>query len=140
VGVAVSDRRIGKCVPVLQAFAWLDGATSVELDHLDILLHVLWQRPEQRDAVKVALASVNRGVAGEVRTICERLLDRYHAAKAGPNFAGEALQIAADIEQAGIEIKSKYGGKMPDRVKDRVRGYLGELRGAFEDCRKNAKI
>lgn len=139
-GVAVSDRRIGKCVRVLQAFAWLDGSPTVELDHLDILSHVLWQRPEHRDAVKAALGAVNRGMVGEVRAIVERLLDTYHKAKAGPDFGSHALDVAQQIEDAGKEIKTRYGGKIPDRLKDRVQGYLMELRGAFQDCKDSAKL
>ena len=50
-GVKPSDRRIFKCVSVVQAYAWLNGAEVVQPEHLEILTHVLWV--DQEEAAKV---------------------------------------------------------------------------------------
>jgi MoxR-like ATPase len=50
-GVRPSDRRIFKCVSILQAYAWLNDGVEVLPEHLDILQYVLWH--DQEEAVKV---------------------------------------------------------------------------------------
>ena len=137
-GIKLSDRRIGKCIRILQSFAWLDGSQSVEIDHIDCLRNVLWVRPEDRPTVETALGAINRGMIGEIRTIVERTLDLYQQAKAQPNFRDQALAVAAQIESSGRDIRDRFGGKVPDRVKVRAKGYLDELREAYEACKKAA--
>jgi MoxR-like ATPase len=137
-GIYVSDRRMAKCVRILQAFAWLDGSTVVEIDHVDFLKHVLWRRPEDKPAVETALGAINRGMIGEIRQIVERTIDLYQQAKSQPNFKDRALVVASQIEASGREIRDRFGGKVPDRVKERAKGYLAELREAYEDCKKAA--
>lgn len=133
-GIYVSDRRLAKCICILQAYTWLDGSTTVELDHLDVLRHVLWRRPEDKPAVETALGAVNKGMIGEIRAIVERLLDMYQQAKGCHDFADTALEVAAQIQRGGKEIRDRFGGKVPERVKERARGYLEELREAHVDC------
>jgi MoxR-like ATPase len=137
-GIYVSDRRMAKCVRILQAFAWLDGSPAVEIDHVDFLKNVLWRRPEDKQAVETALGAINRGMIGEIRQIVERTLELFQQASAQPNFRDQALTVAAQIESAGREIRDRFGGKVPERVKVRAKGYLDELRGAYEACKKAA--
>lgn len=47
-GIIPGDRRLRKAVRVVQAYAWLNGAQSVEPDHLEILAHVLWDDPAEQ--------------------------------------------------------------------------------------------
>jgi MoxR-like ATPase len=139
-GIYVSDRRMAKCVRILQSFAWLDGSPTVELDHLDFLRNVLWRRPEDKPAVETALGSVNKGMIGEIRVIVERLLDAYHAAKSQSDFADRASGLCEQMEVGGREIKDRFGGKVPDRVKERAKGYLSELREAYDACKAAANL
>lgn len=52
-GVYPGDRREFKAVGVVQAAAWLDGATEVKREHLGVLVDVLWDSPDEQPA-KVA--------------------------------------------------------------------------------------
>jgi len=139
-GIKVSDRRAGKLYAVMQAFAWLDGSSTVELDHIDCLRHVLWRRPEDKPAVETALGTVNKGMIGEIRTIVERLLDAYHAAKSQRDFAERASALCDQMEAGGREIKNRFGGKVPERVKERAKGYLLELKLAYDDCKASGQL
>jgi MoxR-like ATPase len=47
-GIFPGDRRERKAVGVVQAAAWLAGATEVEKDHLQVLADVLWDAPEEQ--------------------------------------------------------------------------------------------
>jgi MoxR-like ATPase len=127
VGVYVSDRRIGWCVEILRAVAWLDGADTVDVDHLDFLRHVLWKRPTDKPVVEAALATVDRGVIGEVRRICEAALAAYHERSAAPDWHRQAHATADRIAAAAQEIQERFRGKVPDRLAGRIRGYLAEL-------------
>lgn len=138
-GIYVSDRRLAKCVRILQAVAWLDGATAVELDHIDFLRNVLWRRPDDRPAVETALGAINKGMIGEIRVIVEKLLDAYGAAKAQTGFGQQALSMAEQLKTGAEEIRARFGGQIPERVKERARGYLAELKAAYEECLGVAK-
>jgi MoxR-like ATPase len=140
-GVYVSDRRARKCIRILQAYAWVTGSATVEIDHVDFLRDVLWRRPEDKPAVQTALGAVNRGMIGEIKVIVTRLLDMYHEAKGQADFPSRAARIAEQLDLGGREIKAKYGGRIPDAVKERAKGYLGELRSAYEHCKQvDAKL
>lgn len=49
-GIFPGDRRERKAIGVVQAAAWLQGATEVEKDHLEVLADVLWDSPEEQPA------------------------------------------------------------------------------------------
>lgn len=53
--ITLSPRRINKCLDLLRAEAWLDGAHQVATRHIMILTHSLWDDPSQRDDVTEAL-------------------------------------------------------------------------------------
>lgn len=47
-GIFPSDRRLYKLVNVCQAFTYLNGGSSVEPHHLEVLQHVLWDDPAEQ--------------------------------------------------------------------------------------------
>ncbi len=46
-GIKVGDRRIRKSVKVCRAAAWLDGADEVGVTHLEPLVDILWEDPNE---------------------------------------------------------------------------------------------
>ncbi len=149
VGVQTSDRRLGAALAVLRAHAWLQGDPEVGLDHLDALRPVLWQRPDQIPAVDAAIGSVDKGIIGEIRAICDAALGRYTEARkayvggswqdedARKAYTDQALDIAMELQRAGIDIRAKYSekGSVPERVRLRAREYLAELKSAFQQAK-----
>jgi MoxR-like ATPase len=47
-GIRVGDRRLRKSIMACQGYAWLNGATEVEPDHMEICEHVLWEDPAEQ--------------------------------------------------------------------------------------------
>lgn len=50
-GIVCSDRRQYKSVGILRAYAWLMGADSVGVEHMEVLQHVLWDDPQEQPKV-----------------------------------------------------------------------------------------
>lgn len=153
IGIEVSDRRLGQCLVILQAYAWIQGDTSVGPEHLDVLRHVLWRRPEDKAGVDAAIGAIDKGIVGEIRATIERALEPYYAARAAFNAAtgtwsNEAAKLAylqrcpaflPVFQQAGEEVKAKLGAGGSERVKLRAKEYLAELREAFVQARADCK-
>lgn len=152
VGVAVSDRTVGKLYGILRAFAWLDGASSAGLEHVECLRHVLWNDPAEIPAVESALGGVNKGVIGEIRAIVEDAVRPYHEARAGFGPAGwvsrearEAYErmcpeVMSRCVEASRVIRAKFGGNVPQRVRERAKEYMDELRLAHDTAKQDAKL
>jgi MoxR-like ATPase len=152
VGVAVSDRRLGQCIDVLRAYAWLCGDSEVGPEHVEILRNVLWHRPEEIPAVEAAIGAVDKGMMGEIRGLVEQALEPYHRLRAECDEQGhwksegaraaylaECVALQQRFQQTGMEIKSRFAN-VPARVQARAREYLKELQAAFEQCRDDAKL
>lgn len=154
IGVQVSDRRLGQCLVILQAYAWLQGDTSVGPEHLDVLRHVLWRRPEEKAGVDAAIGAIDKGIVGEIRATIERALEPYYTARAAFNattgaWSHESAKLAylqrcpaflPVFQQAGEEVKAKIAGTgNSERVKTRAKEYLAELREAFVQARADCK-
>jgi len=145
--INVSDRRIGQCLAVLQAWAWLEGETSVGPEHLDVLRHVLWYRPEDRPAVDAAIGAIDKGLIGEIRSIAEQALEPFYTARDGADAGPESLRayhngcpdFMVKLQEAAEKIKQRFGGQVPERVKVRSKQYLDELREAFKAAREDAQ-
>lgn len=54
-GITPSDRRLTRACSVARAYAWLNGSTIVQVDHLEILSHVLWDDPQEQPAKVAAI-------------------------------------------------------------------------------------
>lgn len=57
-GFEPSDRRFKECTRLLKAKALLDGREAVNQDDLDILSHVMWEKPENKQAVTSTVAKL----------------------------------------------------------------------------------
>lgn len=154
IGVEVSDRRLGQCLVILQAQAWLAGDSGVGTEHLDVLRHVLWQRPEQKSGVDAAIGAVDKGMVGEIRAIVERALEPWHTARsvfnaqsgewsseqAKKTYVERCPSFLPAFQRAAEDIKSRVGGKIPERVKVRAKEYMDELREAFVQAKQDSKL
>lgn len=50
--IVLSGRRTVSCLQLVRAKAWLDGASEAGVEHMEPLIHMLWERPEQAAAVE----------------------------------------------------------------------------------------
>lgn len=154
VGVQVSDRTSGKVVgKILKAYAWLDGADEVGVEHLECLRHVLWSDQSQIPAVEAALGTIDKGIVGEIRTIVEDATRDYYRLTAQRNADGSwnsaaaereyrlgATKLAVQLQEAGRSIQDRFGKGVPERVKRRAREYMSELKEAFNACKRDSDL
>jgi MoxR-like ATPase len=152
VGVSVSDRTVGKSFNILRAFAWLDGSSSVGLEHVECLRHVLWNDPAEIPSVEAALGGINKGIVGEIRAIVEEALRPYYQARseyvngawtserAREEYERQCPALMERCMEASKVIKSKFGGQVPARVRARAKEYMEELRAAHDTCKHDSKI
>lgn len=69
-GILPGDRRARKAVKVAKAAAWLDGASEVRVEHLEVLKHVLWEDPrDQVSKCAEIVARIANPMGHEVNTI-----------------------------------------------------------------------
>lgn len=62
VGMSMSPRRFNQAQYLAAARAWLDGAAEVRGEHLEPLVHSLWDQPDQeREVERIVLAVVSPG-------------------------------------------------------------------------------
>jgi MoxR-like ATPase len=106
-GYEPSGRRWRKLIRILQAEAVLDGCSQVEIEHIAIAAHCLWERPEQiPDVEKIVLGLANplqkkaldmlasiEGLAAEVETIIS-------ASDDDTDVAGPAMEIQKKIKRS----------------------------------------
>lgn len=70
-GVVVGDRRVRKAVKACAAYAWTQGASEVETDHLAILSDCLWVDPIEQPR---KVASIVRKIANPTGLIINGLM------------------------------------------------------------------
>jgi len=104
-GIHPGDRRLRKAVKAAQAFAWLNGATDVQPEHLEVLAHVLWEDPGEQP-VKAArvigrIANPVSGVVQELVLEAEKL-----AAGANPHDVVGAGKIVEGIRELYAKLKT----------------------------------
>ncbi len=88
-GLEFSPRRWKESLRILQAHAWLRGASKVEDRDIEILTHVLWNRPEERrEASKIIFSVMNPDIekALEIRDLAAEIHE--NAIKASNSAAG----------------------------------------------------
>jgi MoxR-like ATPase len=77
-GIQPGDRRQFKAVSAAQGFAYLNGATEVEPEHLEVLTHVLWDDPiEQPEKCASIIAKIANPSGMRVNGLlieCEQVL------------------------------------------------------------------
>lgn len=103
-GVRPSDRRIFKCVSVVQAYAWLNGAEDVQPEHLEVLQYILWNEHAEesakvRSVIMQIAAPVGMKVSGLISEI-EQVLGSVD-----PKDLGQAATAAAKLSEINKTLK-----------------------------------
>lgn len=128
-GVRGSDRRWGQLTEAVKAAAWYDGCDVAEVEHLNVLRHCLWQRPEDIARVNAVLATLDRGARTKCLEIIDEVLaawarrpsDRYQYLAAAPDYAARARTAAAKVQSIVRDSGSQ-------RLVNALRSKMDELR------------
>jgi MoxR-like ATPase len=120
-GVQPGDRRQFKAVAAAQGFAYLNGASRVEPEHLEVLQHVLWDDPtEQPRKVAQVIAKIANPVGMRVTGLLVEV-EQVLASTDVRNLAQAATAAAklADVEKSLAALK-------PDPRVERARAHVRE--------------
>ena len=125
-GVKPSDRRIFKCVSVVQAYAWLNDGVEVLPEHLDILQYVLWHDHEEfvkvRSVILQIAAPVGMKVNGLISEI-EQILSGVN-----PKDLGQSATAASKLSEIQKSLKLMKGHAKADAALTYVKEKITELR------------
>jgi len=132
-GISVTDRRLVQSLSIVQAAAWLDGATETDVEHLRPLRFVLWNTPDEIPFVEtkaLALANPIDREAMELLDVIQKISAEVEA----------AIRDDLDEErktQIGVEMHNKL-----DDIKDDLKSLISKASGSkrkspkVKECRK----
>jgi MoxR-like ATPase len=123
--IQASDRRYRQSLPLLQAYAYLDGEKEVYEKHLFFLEHVLWRDPAEHEQVRSTIRELLLGYEEEItellyesREIRDSALQPGRTsderARALIEFHTKLRNILTKVDQ--IMEKAKRMGRPLDRV------------------------
>ena len=103
-GVKPSDRRIFKCVSIVQAYAWLNGAEDVQPEHLEVLQHVLWNdHAEESAKVRSVILQIAAPVGMKVNGLISEI--EQVLSSVDPKDLGQAATAAAKLSEINKSLK-----------------------------------
>ncbi len=92
--IVASDRRYRQALPLVQAYALLNGRRQVEENDLFLLEHVLWREPGERPEVRAAIHHLLRGYEDRVKELLyqtQELRDYAHRQWENSELRGRAV-------------------------------------------------
>ena len=126
-GIQISGRRIVKLSKILKVVAWLEGATEVEVDHLEVLVHILWDKREQIKVVNRVVATLVNPLSLVAQDLEDKARDIYEMQPKGKDLEtadNQRIQRSLDplilqLEHIAKELKKqiKEAGKRGDSCK-----------------------
>ena len=126
-GILPGDRRQMKAVRSVQAFAYLEGATEVEPEHLQILCHVLWEDPaEQPEKVASVIAKVAAPVGMKANSLvfeAEEIVSRLN-----PGNLAEAAVAARKLCEIEKQLQALGNHPKAAKARDLVRGQIRKIK------------
>ena len=102
-GVKPSDRRIFKCVSVVQAYAWLNDGVEVLPEHLEILQHVLWGDHEEAAKVRSVIMQIAAPIGMKVNGLISEI--EQVLSSVDPKDLGQAATAAAKLSEINKTLK-----------------------------------
>jgi len=107
-GIQVSDRKWVQAMSVVRAYAYLNGRTQVETEDLEVLENVLWDRPEQRKAVRSLVSKVSNPIGEKVMKITDAVQSVFAELKKDRNKIGDASNKIKGAVRQLEELHKKY--------------------------------
>lgn len=123
--ITVSDRRLGQCLTIVRANAWMDGRNEATEDDLTILAHALWQEPSQVAQVRQALIAMSNPYEQEAMVLFDQATEIYQKAMKAPDDQATAIgteanaklkRIAKHLED--LQGKASGHGKTTTRISE----------------------
>ena len=124
-----SDRRWKQSLRLLQASAYLDGRDTVNDNDLDILRHVLWDTPAQRQTAEEAVLALVNPDAKDVFTLLQGISD-----------VEAELDRRVKEDQSAEELSRWWHGEAMQKMSMAKRKLRDMREGSLKAGRSTAKI
>lgn len=125
-GIRPGDRRCYKAVNAAKAFAYLCGDEDVEVEHLDILSHVLWDDPTEQPEVCARIVGRLANPTGtkitDLLIQAQDVLDKSSPTEAVPKLQTIQKELKSLPAHAKLEAAQKYVGQEIKRMYDLIVG------------------
>jgi len=141
-GIQASDRRWRKCVRVLKASAWMEGATEVTAEAFPILAHVLWETVDQIAKLQQVVSKYTSAELAEAQEIADAILEMVNnlPPKGTEQYAQQLVYTTKEIKKAHkriVELQNRCKGvqskaKIDATAKDLLERYNRLRRDAAE--------
>jgi MoxR-like ATPase len=126
-GIVPGDRRRQQAAEAVAAYAWLNEASEIETDHLEILEHVLWEDPAEQPK---KLVSIINEVAAPIGMKINQLQLDAEEIISSSDMKDLAKASVCDRKLGSIEKSLSTMGPRADSVKDFVKQERARLRRA----------
>ena len=126
--IVVSDRRLRKCVRLVQARAALDGRAVASLRDLEILAESLWNKPDERAAIYgqvLTVAAPNRANAQAIVDAATEAMSKIDLSQIDVSNLGAAAKTLREIRAMATEVRG-LGDDVTD-LADVIDGYVSEI-------------
>ncbi len=143
-GVVIGDRRRLAVREGLKAYAFVTGASTVEVDHFEILPDMLWKDPKDRPKIAEVIGEVSNPIT--LRAI--QLQDAaFELAASVPSPQGinsnaitqyreKAEAVGEKLEQAIQDLKDMIGSVDNPKRAERAEGALAKVKGYLLELRE----
>ena len=136
-GVSASDRRWKQAVNALRANAWLSGDAEVTDDHFAILSACLWDEPEQRAPVAVAVHEYcGQGVA-EAMKVHDAVVELIGSL---PRESGDRVQLISRVSREGKRAEQQLEKLLDEAVGDSSKRAIKKLQLQLRDALDPVRI
>ena len=126
-GIQPGDRRQVKTVRIVQAYAFLNGASSVQPEHLEIAAHCLWDDPAGHP--KIVAGMIARIANPPGMRINQMLLETEEIlTDADPRDLAKAATAAAKLGEVERRLAALDGDPRAAKVRSYVREQIRKLR------------
>ena len=103
--VKPSDRRIFKCVSVVQAYAWLNDGVEVLPEHLEILQYILWNdHAEESSRVRAVIMTIAAPIGMKVNGLISEI--EQIISGVNPKDLGQSATAASKLSEIQKSLKA----------------------------------
>ena len=126
-GMVIGDRRQFKSVGLVRAYAWLQGASEVLPEHLEVLQHVLWTEPTKEPAkVKSAILKHASPTGMKVTGLLSEAQEVLEGCN--PADLAQAATTAAKLTEVQKKLSSLKKSERVKEALDFVKDQIQQLR------------
>jgi MoxR-like ATPase len=125
-GIIPGDRRKKKSMIAARAAAWLDGASMVLPEHLEITMHTLWMDPGQINDTTSIVASMANPVGAQIQTVLN-MADEVVAGLDQSNL-GQLTLASKKLGDCLKMLQRIGGGARADKVAAHIKGEVNKIK------------